>query len=94
MHNKMRAGEWFTCLHVLPASDEMNIPVLEKDSSGPMLPERENTTVTLIDILLFPMHMLEIYWWMRFDSITVYYNRIKRNIIPAGKKLKMKKRYV
>ncbi len=52
MHNKMRAGEWFTCLHVLPASDEMNIPVLEKDSSGPMLPERENTTVTLIDIII------------------------------------------
>lgn len=71
---------------MLPASEEMNIPVLEKESSGPMLPERENTTVTLTDRLLFPMHMLEIYWWMRFDSITVYYNRIKQKIILAGKK--------
>lgn len=53
------AGERFTCLHVLPASEEMNIPVLEKESSGPMLPERKNTAVTLTDGLLLTIHMLE-----------------------------------
>jgi len=44
---------------VLPASEEMNIPVLEKESSGPMLPESKNTAVTLTDALLLTINMLE-----------------------------------
>ncbi len=89
MLNKMWAGEWFTCLHVLPASEEMNIPVLEKESSGPMLPERENTTVTYYSPCICWRY---IGGW---DLILSQFITIKQKMIIAGKKKKtMKKRYV